>query len=79
MSQGLCSGANIFTCYSTLINEVIPEDKVINGFADDYSLRISFPASDTQKEKCTQENLKATFATIKSWMDQMILKLNAKK
>ena len=28
---------------------------------------------------CIKEKLKATFATVKSWMDQMRLKLNANK
>ena len=76
--QGSCSGANIFTCYRVLIDKVVPEDIIINGFADDHSLRKSFPASDTQKEKCNKEKLEATFGTIKSLMDQMRLKLNAK-
>ena len=77
--QGLCSRANIFTCYSTLLDKIIPEDIIINRFADDHSLRKSFPGSDTKKEKCTKEKLKATFVTIKSWMDQMRLTLNADK
>ena len=42
-------------------------------------LRKSFPASDTQKEKCTKEKLETTFATIKSWIEQMRLNLNANK
>ena len=77
--QGLCSRVNIFTCYSTLIDKVIPEHKIINGFTDDHLLRKSFSASDTQKEKCTEEQLENTFATKKSWMDQMRLKLSADK
>ena len=36
--QGLCSGANIFTCYCSLINTEIPESININGFAVDHSL-----------------------------------------
>ena len=74
--QGSCSGANIFTCYSALTDKVVLEDIIINEFANDHSLRKSFPASDRQKEKCTKEKLKATFAKTKSWMDQMRLKLN---
>ena len=77
--KGLCSAANLFTCYSALIDKVVPEDIIIEGFPDDLSLRKSFPALDTQKEKHTKEKLEATFATIKSWIDQMRLKLNADK
>ena len=36
--QGLCSGANIFICYCSLINKEVPESISINGFADDHSL-----------------------------------------
>ena len=79
MPQGSCNRANIFTCYNTLIEKVVPENIIINGFADDHLLRKSFPVCVTQKEKCTKEKLENTFATIKSWMDQMKLKLNADK
>ena len=38
VTQGLCNGANIFTCYCSLINTEVPEFININGFADDHSL-----------------------------------------
>ena len=66
LPQGLCSGACILTCYSALIDKVIPEGIIRNRFADDHLLRKSFPASDTQKEKYTKEKLETTFMTIKS-------------
>ena len=79
MPQESYSRGNIFTCYSTLIDKVVPQDILINGFTDDHSLRKLFPASDTQNEKCTNEKLEATFATIKSLIDQMRLKFNSNK
>ena len=79
MPQGSGSGANTFTCYSTLIDKVVPEDIMINGLPDNHLLRKSFNAYDTKEEKCTKEKLEATIATIKSWMDKMRLKLNADK
>ena len=42
MSQGLCSGANVFTCYCSLIYQVVPNDITLSGFADDHSLRKRF-------------------------------------
>ena len=36
--QGSCSGATIFTCYCSLINKVVPDLVIINGFADDHSI-----------------------------------------
>ena len=77
--QGSCSWANIFTCYSTLIDKVVPGDIMTNGFTDDHSLRKWFNASDTKEEKYIKEKPEATIATIKSRMDKMRLKLNAEK
>ena len=55
------------------------EDIIVNGFADDYSLRKSFPASDLKKQKSTQRKPEYTLAAIKSWMDTMRLRLNTNK
>ena len=77
--QGSCSGAKIFTCYSALIDTVMPEDITVNGLADDHSLRKSFPASDLKKQKSTQRELEHTLAVIKSWMDRIRLRLNTNK
>ena len=74
-----CSGANIFTCYSGLLNKVVPKDIIVNGFADDHSLRKSFPASDLKKQKSTQTKLEHNLAGIKSRMDTMRLRLNTNK
>ena len=42
--QGSCNGATIFTCYCSLINESVPSSVKLTGFADDHSIRKSFPA-----------------------------------
>ena len=39
MPQGSCSGANIFTCYCSLINKKVQKLVSVNGFADDHSLQ----------------------------------------
>ena len=77
--QGSCSGANIFTCYSALIEKVMSEDIIVIGFADDHSLRNSFPPSDLKKQKSTQRKLEHTLSVIKSWIDTKRLRLNAIK
>ena len=48
--QGSCSGANIFTCYCSLINTEVPESININVFADDHSLRKTFQAGNNNKK-----------------------------
>ena len=77
--QGSCSGANIFMCYTTLIDKIVPADMMISGFADDHSLMKSFPASDLRQQNSTQRKLEHTLAVIKSWMDTMRLRLNTNK
>ena len=57
----------------------MPEDIIVNVFADDHSLRKSFPASDLKKQKSTQRKLEHTLAVIKCWMDTMRLRLNTNK
>ena len=48
--QGSCSGANIFTCYCSLINTEVPESININVFADDHSLRKTFQTGNNNKK-----------------------------
>ena len=77
--QGSCSGANIFTCYCSLINKEVPESVSINCLADDHSLWKTFKAGDKQQETTTKQLLEDTFNGIKSWIDKMWLKLNSDK
>ena len=77
--QGSCSGANIFMCYSALLDKIVPANITISGFADNHSLRKSFPASDPGMKNSTQRKPEHTLAVIKSWMDTMRLRLNTDK
>ena len=45
--QKSCSGANLFSCYCSLITTAIPNNLDMNGFADDHSIRTTYKASDT--------------------------------
>ena len=63
----------------TLIDKIVPADIMISGFADDHSLRKSFPASDLGKQNSTQRKLEHTLSVIKSWMNTMRLRLNTNK
>ena len=77
--QGSCSGANVFTCYCSSIDQIVPKDITLNGFADDHSLRKSFLAGDRIQEQQAKLKLENTFSNIKEWMDSMPLKLNSEK
>ena len=63
--QGLCSGANVFTCYCSLIDQIVPKDITLNGFADDHSLRKSFPTDDRTQEQPAKHRMELTFSNIK--------------
>ena len=47
------------------------------GFADDHSIRKSFPAKCLTAEKSTISNMENTLAKIANWMTSMLLKLNS--
>ena len=63
--KGSYSSTNLFTCYSSLIDNQINNSIVLNGFADDHSIH--------------KTNLEETVKQIKCWMDTMHLKLNSDK
>ena len=79
MPQGSCSGANVFTCYCSLTDQIVSKDITLNGFADDHSLKKSFPAGNRTQEQQTKQIMQLTFRNIKEWMDSICLKLNSEK
>ena len=52
MPQGSASGANLFTCYASTLDEVLMDDTwlELNGFADDHSVQRSFMAKSREGE-----------------------------
>ena len=77
--QGSASSANLFTAYCTSIESVILDSIIINGFADDHSIRKSFDADSRGQESQSIILMVDTVANIASWMDTMHLKLNPDK
>ena len=63
--QGSCSGANIFTCCSALITDIIADTITINGFVDDHLIRKKYKASTRDQEIRTKEELETTVTNIK--------------
>ena len=51
----------------------------LSGFADDHSIRGSFPARLPTAEKRTISTMEDTLSKIADWMTSMQLKLNSKK
>ena len=75
--QGSASGANLFTAYCATINDIIPKETTLQGFADDHFIyRLITPRKDEYE---VLSDLESTMTKVKIWMDQMKLKLNTDK
>ena len=80
--QGSIQGAFLFIAYASTLDLVMqPSGLELNGFADDHSIRTTFKPSklDHREEQDTIANIEATMLKVKSWMDQVHLKLNEAK
>ena len=77
--QGSCVGANIFNLYCSPLQDVVPDDLQLSGFADDHSIRKAFKAGNTNEEINTISKLESCLLSIKQWMDQARLKMNPSK
>ena len=76
--QGSCSGANLFSCYCSLIISCIPLQLIINGFADNHSVRQQHkPTSKISLQ--VRATMQTTLTSTKDWTDSMNLKLNTDK
>ena len=80
--QGSIQGAYLFISYASTLDAVVqPSGLELNGFADDHSIRTTFRPSklDHTQELATIANIEDTMLKVKSWMDQVRLKLNESK
>ena len=79
ISQGSCSGADLFNLHCSTLNDVVPSDLHLSGFTDDHSVRKEFKANDKSTELQTKNEVEECMIDIKSWMDQVRLKMNSAK
>ena len=80
--QGPVQGAFLFIAYAPTLNLVVqPCGLKPNGFADDCSVHTTFKPSelDHKEELDTTAIIESIMLDIKSWMDQVCLKLNEAK
>ena len=54
-------------------------DLHLNGFADDRSVRKEFKANDRSAELQTKKEVEECMVDVRSWMDQVRLKMNSAK
>ena len=74
-----CSGANLFTCYCSLIKDQINNPITLTAFADDHSIGNNFKPGNKVQEHKIKAYLEEAFTQLKHWMDTMHLKLNPDK
>ena len=80
--QGSVQGAFLFIAYASTLDVVVqPSGLELNGFVDDHSIHTTFKPSklDHKEELNTITTIESTMLDIKSWMDQVQLKLNESK
>ena len=77
--QGSCSGANIFTAYSSLIKNVVDDTFTLNRFTDDHSIWRDYVVGNINEMNNLKKDLEENLDSIGHWMDQMRLKLNPNK
>ena len=77
--QGSCSGAYLFNQYCSTLNDNVPSDLHLSGFADDHSVRKEFRVNDRNAELQTKEEIEECMVNIRSWMDWVRLKMNSAK
>ena len=61
VSQGSCSGTELFNLYCSMLNDVVPSDLHLSGFADDHSVRKEFKANDRSCRTANKKRLKSVW------------------
>ena len=81
MPQGSAAGANLFTCYASTLEDVLPDNTEIelDGFASDHSVRKSFDTKSRMEEYTMIATIERSMLEIKKWMDAVRLKMNESK
>ena len=80
--QGSIQGAFLFVAYASTLEEIVNKNTLeLNGFADDHSVRRMFkPKKLGHKDELeTIAIIEESMLDIKSWMDQVRLKMNESK
>ena len=58
----------IYSAYASTVQEVIPKEIDLHGFADDQGYKNSFPAKSRDKETARIKGLEECARNIKTWM-----------
>ena len=79
VSQGSCTGAYLFNLYCSTLNDIVPWNLHLSGFADNHSVKKEFRANDRNAELQTKEEIEECMGNVRSWMDWVRPKMNSAK
>ena len=74
--EGSLAGPDLYSAYASTLQEIVPDNVGLNGFADDHSLKRSFKADNRKAEQTTISTLQNCLMNVKIWMDENRLKMN---
>ena len=77
--QGSYSCAYLCNLYCSMLNDLVPSDLHLSGFAGDHSVRKEFKANDRCAELQTKKEVDECMINVRSWMEQVRLKMNSSK
>ena len=79
VAQGSCLGPTLYSCFASTIQEVIPSEVDIHGYADDHTTKKEFnPNSEEATSHCVLM-LENTIHDVNQWMKGNKLKMNNDK
>ena len=79
VSQGSCCGPFLYLAYASTIQEVVPNDISLHGFADDHALKRCFQARNSHQELTVMQSLENCLKDVNKWMGCNRLKMNNTK
>ena len=71
MEFSVPQGGFLLISYASILDEVVPKDVQLNGFADDHSIGKAFKLRD---EPATIAAMELTMLDVKYWMEAVHLK-----
>ena len=77
--QGSCTGPVLYLAYASTMQEIIPNQISLYGYADDHALTTNFNANDRAAETTSMNEVEHCMRDIKGWMDANRLKMNNTK
>ena len=77
--QGSCAGPVLYSAYASTMQDIVPDNVDIHGYADDHALKLSFDGKSRTEESQVITQLQECSKSIKIWMDQNRLRMNSSK